>query len=125
MRGMSISVYEMRTLLFFLNDLGGNYENGPKKRITISTQISKKIEKMFPEALVYITDGNYIQGFPDIIILFKKRWAALECKRSRESHHQPLQDYYISKMNVMSFARFVYPENEEEVLNDLQQTFKS
>ena len=67
----------------------------------------------------------YIQGIPDLLILHNNKWATLENKRSAKATKQPNQEYYVNKMNDMSFSRFIYPENKEEVLNDLQQTFKS
>ena len=70
-------------------------------------------------------DPNYIQGIPDLTVLYKDRWAALECKKSSTEHHQPNQDYYIQTMGAMSYAAFVYPENREEVLHELQQAFLS
>lgn len=70
-------------------------------------------------------DANYIQGIPDLLVLFGSKWASLECKRSSSSKHQPNQDYYVDKMNKMSFSRFIFPENKEEVLDDLEQSFKS
>lgn len=71
------------------------------------------------------TDANYIPGFPDLLILYKNKWVALECKRSLTASHRPNQDYYISKLNSMSFASFVCPENKEEVLNAMEKAFKS
>ena len=68
-------------------------------------------------------DPNYLQGVPDLTIFFNNKWATLEVKKSANASHQPNQDHYVNKMNQMSFARFIYPENKEEVLNELQQTF--
>ena len=70
-------------------------------------------------------DPNYIQGIPDLIVLYGDRWAALEVKRSYNASQQPNQEYYVERMNMMSFARFIYPQNKEEVLNELQQSFRS
>lgn len=75
----------------------------------------------FPGCMVMKLDANYIQGIPDLLILFNDRWATLECKRSYKAHKQPNQSYYIEKMNEMSFSRLIFPENKEEVLDDLQQ----
>lgn len=89
------------------------------------SNLIKKIKKMFPGCIVTKMDSSYIQGIPDILILFGKHWAVLENKKSANAKHRPNQDYYVKLMNDMSFARFIYPENEEVVLNELQQAFKS
>ena len=86
-------------------------------------KLIKEIKERFPEAIVMKTNPGYIQGIPDLMIVNGKNWAALECKRSPKEHHQPNQDYYIQKMNEMSYARFVYPENKEEVLDEMERSF--
>lgn len=85
-------------------------------------QLIRQIKKEMPDAVVLKTDPNYIQGFPDLLILRGKRWAALEVKREEHAPRRPNQEFYISKLNRMSFARFVYPENKEEVLHDIRTT---
>lgn len=82
------------------------------------------LKKAFPGCIVLKNDANYIQGFPDLTVFHNDKWAALECKESEKAPHQPNQDYYISALNEMSYATFIYPENKEEVFNELQQTFK-
>lgn len=89
------------------------------------TKIMKKLEQMFPECIVLRTDGSHRQGIPDLFILWGAYWASLEVKLSASSSIQPNQDYYIEKLDEMSFAAYIYPENEEEVLGALQQAFKS
>lgn len=76
-------------------------------------------EKVLPGCMVFKMDQ--IQGIPDLLILYKDKWAALECKKSANAHRRPNQEYYVNKMNEMSFSRFVYPENREEVLNELRE----
>lgn len=80
---------------------------------------------MFPGCKIIKTDANDIQGFPDLIILYKKNWAALEVKRNENSHHRPNQDYYVNELNNMSYSSFICPENKEKVLNDLQHTLRA
>ena len=87
-------------------------------------RLIKKIKKLLPGAMVMKLDAGYIAGIPDLIILYGKRWAALEVKKSKNAHKRPNQDYFVSKMNAMSFARFIFPENEEDVLNELQSALK-
>jgi len=85
------------------------------------SELIKDIRDLFPGCIILKNDPNYLQGFPDLLILYKNRWAVLEAKRSSKSNHQPNQDYYINLANEMSYGSFVYPENKEEVLHELQQ----
>lgn len=87
------------------------------------SNLIKELRKRFPGCLVMKTDPTYIQGLPDLLILYGSQWAALECKNNSTAHVQPNQPYYVEKMDHMSFARLIYPENKEDVLDELQQTF--
>lgn len=80
-----------------------------------------ELKERFPGCMVFKMDQ--IQGIPDLLILHKNKWASLECKKSKKSKKQPNQDYYVKRMDEMSFSSFIYPENKEEVLNALQRTF--
>ncbi len=85
----------------------------------------KELKKRFVGCVILKLDANYIQGIPDLLILWKDKWAALECKRDARAKKRPNQEYYVGLLNKMSFSRFISPENKEEVLNELQQAFKS
>lgn len=87
-------------------------------------KLIKKLEKRFPGCVIMKNDSSYIQGFPDLLILYGKHWATLEVKNSATAHHQPNQDYYVEKHNNMSFSAFIFPENEKEVLDELESLFK-
>ena len=95
------------------------------KESQFQSKLIKRLKGMFPGCIVLKNDANYIQGFPDLTVLWNQKWALLECKRESEAHKQPNQMFYIAKGNEMSFARFICPENEEEVLHDLQQAFRA
>lgn len=84
-----------------------------------------RLREMLPGCIVLKNDANYIQGLPDLTVLWKDRWAFLECKRSLNAQIRPNQQYFVDRGNEMSFARFICPENEEEVLHDLQQAFRA
>ena len=85
----------------------------------------KELKTLFPGCLVLKNDPNYIQGFPDLTVLYRDKWALLESKRETKASHRPNQDYYVELADGMSFARFICPENKQEVLNELQQAFQS
>ena len=84
-------------------------------------RLIKSIKDRFPDCMVFKMDQ--IQGIPDLLVLYRDKWASLECKRSAGAKRQPNQEYYVGKMDEMSFSRFVSPENKEEVLDELQQKF--
>ena len=89
------------------------------------TNLIKEIEKRFPGSYVFHLDPTERQGVPDLLILDKNKWAALEGKKNKNASHRPNQDYYVKTMNEMSYASFIYPENKEDVLNEIQQAFES
>lgn len=82
-----------------------------------------EIRRRYPGCVILKNDSGYIQGFPDWTILYKDKWAVLEAKREKNANRQPNQEYYVNKLDNMSFSRFVYPENEEEVLEGLKKVF--
>lgn len=80
------------------------------------------LEQRFPGCMVFKME--HPQGIPDLLVLYGEKWASLECKRGAKAKRQPNQDYYVGKMNEMSFSRFICPENKEEVLHELEQAFQ-
>lgn len=84
-----------------------------------------KIKKKMSGCVVLKNDSSYLQGFPDLLILYGNRWAALEVKISETAHHQPNQDYYVDMLDHMSYAAFIFPENEEDILDEVQRALQS
>lgn len=95
-----------------------------KRENKFQADLIKELKALFVDCLILKNDPNYIQGIPDLLILYRDKWAALECKKSKNADYQPNQPYYLDKMDAMSFARTIYPENKEAVIHDLQQAFK-
>lgn len=93
------------------------------KENAFQAALIKELKDLFPGCVVLKNDPNYIQGFPDLTILYKDRWAVLECKRSKSASKRPNQSYYIDQLGTMSYAAFICPENREDVLDELQQAF--
>lgn len=81
------------------------------------------LKDRFEGCMVFKMD--HPQGIPDLLILYKDKWASLECKKSKNATRQPNQEYYVEKMNKMSFSKIIYPENKEDVLNALQRSFQT
>jgi hypothetical protein len=89
------------------------------------TSFIRKLKELFPGCLVIKNDPNYLQGVPDLLLLWRDKWAAFECKARTKARTQPNQEYYVLLMNAMSFAAFVAPETEKVVLDELQAAFGS
>lgn len=92
---------------------------------TFQAALIKELKDLFPGCVVLKNDPNYIQGFPDLTILYKDKWAVLECKKSLSASKRPNQRYYVDMLGEMSYANFICPENREDVLDELQQAFVS
>lgn len=82
------------------------------------------LRELFPDAIILKNDANYLQGVPDILVLIGSRWAAFECKMQPTSSQEANQGYYVTLMNEMSFAAFVWPGNEKDILDELQRAFQ-
>lgn len=95
-----------------------------KKESRFQSALIKEIQGKLQDCVILKNDGSNVpQGFPDLLILYHDHWGSLECKREEDANKQPNQEYYVDKLNNMSFSRFISPENKEEVLNELYSTF--
>lgn len=83
----------------------------------------KELKAMFKGCIVMKNDSSYIQGIPDLLVLYKDKWASLEVKKDASAKKQPNQEYYVGVMNDMSFARFISPDNKDQVLSELIKLF--
>lgn len=89
------------------------------------THVISRLLDTFPGCMVIKNDTQYIQGIPDLLLLHRDKWAMLEVKASQKARAQPNQGYYINLLNSMSFAAFIFPENEDEVFDGIQSAFSS
>lgn len=89
------------------------------------SKLIKELKQTFKGCMVMKLDSSYIQGIPDLLILYKNKWATLECKKNANASKRPNQEYYVGLMNKMSFSRFICPENKEEVLDELRRSFEA
>lgn len=92
---------------------------------TYQSRLIKTLRNMFPGCLILKNDSDYLQGIPDLLVLYRDRWAMLEVKPRADAEEQPNQRWYVEELDAMSFGAFIYPENEEEVLDALQRTFQA
>lgn len=89
------------------------------------SKVIKELKDRLPGCMVLKNDPTYLQGVPDLLVLYKDKWCALEVKRSETAKHQPNQDYYVNKMNEMSHSAFIYPENKDAVIKSIVEKFNS
>ena len=101
------------------------------KESDFQKKLKKTIKERFPGSLVFKTDPQQLQGIPDLLILYGNKWAALEVKKNKKEAEKSQNDsnrfnqnYRVRQMAAMSFASYIFPENEQEVLHDLERLFE-
>jgi hypothetical protein len=94
-----------------------------KRESIYQASLIKKIQTIFPDCFIVKNDPSVNQGVPDLLLLVKDKWMMLETKRSKKSAVRPNQGFFVDKFNRMSYASFVHPDNEEQVLSELQSLF--
>lgn len=95
-----------------------------KKENEFQANLKKKIEERIPGVIILKNDPGLKRGIPDLTILGNGTYAVLECKREEDAARRANQEYYIDIFNNWAYGSFVQPENEEQVLNELEQHFK-
>lgn len=106
---------------FWANTTHFFFEGRAMRESQYQSRLIRRINKILPGSVVLKNDANFLQGVSDLLVLFEDRWAMLEVKRSADAGFEPNQEYYLELFGRMSFSACIYPENEEEVLSDLQQ----
>lgn len=94
------------------------------KESMFQRQVKEELKERFPGCIILKNDPSSLQGIPDLSIFYGQRWGMLEIKNDVDAPHQPNQDYYINKLNGMSFAAFINPENKEAVLDEMERSLK-
>ena len=90
-----------------------------KKESRFQHEVIQELEERLPGCVVMKNATGLKDGFPDISVYRGRNWAMLECKRSESESHRPNQDWWVERLNDMSFASFIYPENRGEVLDSV------
>lgn len=85
----------------------------------------QELKERFPGCVVMKNDSSYIQGIPDLTVLYRDRWVVLELKRASGSSRRPNQSFYVEKLNEMSYAAYIHPGNKEQVLDEVQRSFRT
>ena len=101
--------------------MGSRKQSDADLESKFQAHLKKRLAEMFPGCWIFKQDSAQLQGVPDLLILYRNMWAMLEVKAYEGADEQPNQGYYVEHFDNLSFAAFIYPENEEEVLHDLQQ----
>lgn len=96
-----------------------------KKESKFQKELMDEIRRRYPGCVILKNDSSYAQGFPDWTILYKDKWVVLETKKEKGASKRPNQEYYVNKLNSMSYSKFVYPENKEQVLDELRRIFEA
>jgi hypothetical protein len=90
------------------------------------TELKNRMETRFPGALILKNDEQLLQGIFDLVMLWGPWYAAIEVKKDADAPYRPNQEYYLDRVVKMGGLAFtIYPENEEEVLYEIQRSFQA
>jgi len=90
-----------------------------KLEAAFQSDLKKEIEGLLTDCVVLVKPGFTLLGFPDLLILYKNQWAALEVKRSEHEEYQPGQEWWIGELNAMSYSAMICPENRKEIIGEM------
>lgn len=96
----------------------------PKLERDFQKETKYKLKVIFPGCVVKRNSTDDIQGFPDITVFWRGKFAMLEFKRSESASKRPNQEYWIEQIrSIGGYADFIYPENEEVIFTELAEWF--
>lgn len=94
-----------------------------KLESVFQSNLIKEITERLPGSMVLVKPGYYVQGFPDLMVLYENQWACLEVKRSLNEPYQPNQEWWLGELDSMGFAAMICPENYKEILDEVFRSF--
>jgi hypothetical protein len=106
-----------RPIFVFMEEHMGKLEN------KFQSELIEELYSEFPDCIILKNDPSYLQGIPDLEIIFRDKYAFLECKKEEDARKRPNQGYYVDLFNDWSFSRFIFPENKDFVLSELREWF--
>lgn len=90
----------------------------------------ERLKETFPGCVVLKNDAGYKKNIPDLTVFYKDHYAMLEVKASKKAYLASLhddsrknQEYWINKFGEWTFAAFVYPENMNDILEEMKEVF--
>ena len=65
-----------------------------KKESEFQRNVKNRLRQQFEGCIVLKNDPTQQQGIPDLLVLYRDKWAALEVKKSSKAAHRPNQDLH-------------------------------
>ena len=82
---------EFYILSFCLGKIGG-FDMAAKLERDFQAKLILELKDRFPGCMVMKLDSSYIQGIPDLLILYHDKWASLECKKSASAKNSRIKN---------------------------------
>lgn len=85
------------------------------------SSVKHELETKYPGCIVRKNPPGQENGFPDLVMYYGPIWAMFECKREKDARKRPNQKWWVERLDEMSFARLIFPENRERVMGELDE----